>query len=90
MNKIFLIGNLTRDPETGTTANAVSYCRFSIAVNRRFSKEQNEVDFFNIVCWRGLAETCGKNLTKGRKVAICGSIQIRNYDANDGSKKQSV
>ena len=90
MNKIILIGNLTRDPELGTTQSGISYCRFSIAVNRRFSRENQEVDYFNIVAWRGLAESCGKNLTKGRKVGITGPVQIRNYEGNDGQKRTSV
>ena len=90
MNKILLIGNLTRDPETSTTASGIAMCRFSIAVNRRFSKDENNVaDYFNIVCWRATAETCGRILTKGRKVAVCGSVQIRNYEAQDGSRRQA-
>ena len=87
MNKVILIGNLTRDPEAGTTQSGVSYCRFSIAVNRRFSRENEATDFFNVVCWRGLAENCGKILQKGRKVCVVGSIQTRQYDAQDGSKR---
>lgn len=90
MNRIILIGNLTRDPESGTTPSGVSYCRFAVAVNRRFSKEQNEVDYFNVVVWRGLAETCGRLLSKGRKVCVSGSLQIRNYEAQDGSRRTSV
>ncbi len=90
MNKIILIGNLTRDPESGTTPSGVSYCRFSIAVNRRFSKENNEADYFNIVTWRGVAESCAKSLTKGRKVGVVGSLQIRNYETQDGAKRTSV
>ncbi len=89
MNKVFLIGNLTRDPEGGTTAGGINYSRFSIAVNRRFSKD-NEVDYFNIVAWRNLAEVCNNNLTKGRKISVVGSIQIRNYEGNDGTKRTSV
>lgn len=87
MNKVILIGNLTRDPEVGTSQNGVSYCRFSIAVNRRFSRENEITDFFNVVCWRGVAESCGKILQKGRKVCVVGSIQTRQYDAQDGSKR---
>lgn len=91
MNKIFLIGNLTRDPEVSTTASGIPMCRFSIAVNRRFSKdENNSTDFFNVVAWRGVAESCGKVLSKGRKVAVSGSIQIRNYEAQDGTRRQAV
>lgn len=90
MNKIILIGNLTRDPESGTTPSGVSYCRFSVAVNRRFSKDGNEADYFNIVTWRGVAESCAKSLSKGRKVGVVGSLQIRNYETQDGAKRTSV
>ncbi len=90
MNKVFLIGNLTRDPEQGATASGITYSRFSIAVNRRFSKDNNEVDYFNIVAWRGLADVCNNNLSKGRKISVVGSIQIRSYEGNDGTKRTSV
>lgn len=85
MNKVILIGNLTRDPESGSTQSGVAFCRFSIAVNRRFSKD-NETDYFNIVCWRALAENCSKLLAKGRKVCVSGSIQTRQYE-QDGVKR---
>lgn len=89
MNKVFLIGNLTREPESNTTASGIQMCRFSIAVGRRFknAEGENETDFFNIIAWRGLADTCGKYLHKGSKVAIVGSLQTRSYDAEDGTKK---
>ena len=90
MNKVFLIGNLTRDPEMRSTQSGVPVCNFSIAVNRRFRNAQTgqqETDFLNIVAWRQLAELCGRYLTKGRKVAVTGSIQTRTYEAQDGSKQ---
>lgn len=89
MNKIFLIGNLTRDPELRTTGSGTSVCTFSIAVNRRFSNQAGErvTDFFNIVAWRALGENCAKYLAKGRKVAVCGELQSRNYDDKDGNKR---
>ena len=89
MNKVYLIGNLTRDPEENTTASGIQMCRFSIAVGRRFknAEGENEVDFFNIIAWRALAETCGKYLHKGSKVAVIGSLQNRTFDAEDGSKR---
>lgn len=90
MNKVFLCGNLTRDPELKTTQSGVNVCNFSIAVNRRMQKDgQQETDFFNIVAWRGLADTCGKYLAKGRKVNVLGSIQTRTYEANDGTKRST-
>lgn len=90
MNKVFLIGNLTRDPEMRSTQTGVPVCNFSIAVNRRFRNQQTgqqETDFFNIVAWRQLAELCSRYLAKGRKVAVTGSIQTRSYEAQDGTKR---
>ena len=90
MNKVLLIGNLSTEVDSKETATGTPYCRFSIAVNRRFAKSNEEVDFFNIICWRGLAETCTKNLVKGRKVAVTGSIQINKYQAQDGTNRQTI
>ena len=92
MNKVFLIGNLTRDPELSQTPTGVSVCRMSIAVGRRFSNAEGgrETDFFNVTAWRGNAENCAKFLKKGNKVAVAGSIQVRNYERQDGSKGTSV
>ena len=89
MNKVILIGNLTRDPELRTTPNGVSVCSFSIAVNRRFANQQGErvTDFFNIITWRGLADNCGKFLAKGRRVAVVGELQTRSFDGRDGTKR---
>ena len=92
MNKVYLIGNLTRDPEMRSTSTGIPVCNFSIAVNRRFKNAQTgqqETDFFNIVAWRQLAELCGRYLAKGRKVAVFGSIQTRTYEAQDGSKRSA-
>ena len=88
MNKVFLIGNLTRDPELRTTASSKSVCSFSIAVNRAFSNQQGEkvTDFFNIIVWGKLGENCAKYLSKGRKVAVMGEIQNRSYE-KDGVKR---
>ena len=89
MNKVYLIGNLTREPESNITASGIQVCRFSIAVGRRFKNAEGEVeaDFFNVVAWRGLAETCGKYLHRGSKVAVIGSLQNRTFDAEDGTKR---
>lgn len=90
MNKVLLIGNLTRDPEMRSTQAGTPVCNFSIAVNRRFRNQQTgqqETDFFNIVAWRQLGELCGRYLAKGRKVAVYGTIQTRTYEAQDGSKR---
>ena len=89
MNRAFLIGNLTRDPEISTTTSGVSVCRFSVAISRRFTNAEGEreTDFVNIVAWRTLGENCYKYLKKGSKAAIIGSIQSRTFDAQDGTKR---
>lgn len=91
MNKAFLIGNLTRDPELRNTSSGIPVCSFSIAVNRRFknTQGQQETDFINITAWRQLGETCAKYLTKGRKVCVIGAIQTRTYEAQDGTKRNA-
>lgn len=95
MNKIILIGNLTRDPEITTTNNGVSVCRFSLAVQRGFTSNQDSnngptADFFNIVVWRGLAENCHKFLKKGSKCCVVGRIQNVTYEASDGTKRYTT
>jgi single-strand DNA-binding protein len=86
-NKVFLIGNLTKDPELRYTPSGIPVARFTIAINRPAAKsEKNEVDFINIVAWRRLAEICGEYLKKGRPVSIEGRLQIRAYD-KDGEKR---
>ena len=89
MNKVFLIGNLTRDPELTETPNGASLCKFGIAVSRDYANGDGtrESDFFNIVVWRGLAENCAKYLTKGNKVAVCGRLETRSYEDRDGVKR---
>ncbi len=92
MNKVFLIGNLTRDPEMSETSGGVSVCHFSIAVNRNYSSADGErqTDFFNVTAWRGLADTIGRFTKKGHKVAVVGSIQMRNYEDNQGVRRTAV
>lgn len=89
MNKVILIGNLTRDPELSETGSGVSMCRFSIAVSRDYANADGnrETDFFNITVWRNRAEVCARYLKKGNKVGIVGSIQNRTYDDKDGNKR---
>jgi single-strand DNA-binding protein len=89
MNKVILVGNLTRDPELTETPNGIAVCRFSIAVSRDYANSEGtrETDFFNITVWRGRAENCGKYLKKGNKVAIVGSLQTRSYEDKDGIKR---
>ena len=89
MNKAILIGRLANDPESRTTQSGIAQCTFRLAVQRRFANAQGvrEADFLTIVCWRQTAELCARYLSKGRKVAVEGSIQTRSYDAQDGTKR---
>lgn len=89
MNKVILIGYIANDPETRTTQSGVAQCSFRMGVQRRFANAQGqrENDFFSVVCFRQTAEFAGKYLSKGRKVAVEGSLQTRSYDAQDGTKR---
>ncbi len=92
MNKVFLIGNLTRDPELTETSGGIKICRFAIAVNRKYSGSDGErkTDFFNVVAWRNLGETVARYARKGNKVAVSGSIELRNYEDSQGIKRTGV
>lgn len=92
MQRIFITGNLTADPVLRATPNGTSVCNFTLAVNRRFpgADGQKVTDFFNIVAWRGLADTCHKYLAKGKKAAIIGELQARTYTAKDGTTRMSL
>ena len=92
MNKVFLIANLTRDPELNETASGVAVCHFAIAVNRNYASADTErqTDFFNCTAWRATAETIARYTKKGNKVAVSGSIQLRNYEDNQGVKRTAV
>lgn len=85
MNKVFIVGRLTRDPEHRTTPNGISVTTFSVAVTRRMNREES--DFLNVVAWRGLADNCAKYLVKGQQAAVCGELRTRSYDAKDGSRR---
>lgn len=88
LNRVILIGRLTRDPELRYTPAGVAVTQFTIAVDRPFSNQQKEreADFIPVVTWRQLAETCANYLRKGRLTAVEGRIQVRNYDNNEGRK----
>lgn len=92
MNKVILIGNLTRDPELTETTSGIKICRFSIAVGRNYSGADGEkkTDFFNIVAWRGLGENVARYCRKGSKVCVSGSIELRNYEDSQGVKRTGV
>ena len=89
MNKVILMGRLTRDPEVRyTTTNNTLVATFSLAVNRRFARqgEERQADFINVVAWDKTGEFCSKYFKKGMQVAVTGRIQTRNYDDKDGKK----
>ena len=92
MNKLTIIGNLTRDPELRTTSTGLNVCSFTVAVNRRRSANSNqpEADFFRVSAWRQLGENCQRYLAKGRKVAVVGSVSVSTYTANDGTTRASL
>lgn len=89
MNRVFLTGNLTKDPELTTTNSGISLCKFTLAVPRRFTGNdgEREADFLPIIVWRGLADNCYKFLKKGSKAGVSGTIQTRQYDAPDGTRR---
>lgn len=89
MNKVFLIGRLTRDPELRYTSSNLPVATFSLAVNRNFTSQsgERETDFINIVVWRKQAENIKNYLTQGSQVAVDGRIQTRTYDGEDGKKR---
>lgn len=91
LNRIVLIGRLTKDPELRyTPANAVAVTKFTLAVNRRFSNEQQKADFVPIVVWRAQAENCAKYLGKGSLVAVEGRLQIRPYEDREGQRRTAT
>lgn len=91
MNKIVIIGNLTRDPESGVTHDGVNFAHFTVAVNRPFTNAAGErlADYFDVVAWRVLGERCAKYLYKGSKVGVSGRVQRKLYEDRDGIKRTS-
>ncbi|MDD2486319.1 MAG: single-stranded DNA-binding protein [bacterium] len=89
LNRIILIGRLTRDPELRYTPSGAAVASFTLAVDRRFANAQGEreADFIRIIAWRKLAEICSNQLNKGRLVAIDGRLQVRSYDGQDGQRR---
>lgn len=93
MNKIFIVGNLTRDPELRTTRDGTPVCAFTVAVNRRARNAQAgqpEADFFRVTAWRELGTNCHLYLRKGRKVAVVGAVSVSTYTGNDGQTRASM
>lgn len=92
MNKVILMGRLTRDVEMRQTPNGVSLARFSIAVNRRFAGRdaQQQADFINCVAWRQTGEFIARYFRKGSMIAVVGSLQSRSWDGQDGKRQYST
>lgn len=90
MNKMILIGNLTRDPELRYTQNNVAVCNFSVAVNGRKNGDQQETIFFRVAAWRQLGENCAKYLAKGRKVYVSGPLTASLYTGQDGKTRLAL
>lgn len=92
LNRIVIIGRLTRDPEMRQTPSGTAVCAFTLAVDRSFKSAagERETDFIPVVAWRQLGETCGRYLAKGKLAAVDGRLQIRTYQAQDGSKRTAA
>lgn len=92
MNKLIIIGNLTRDPELRYTAQKTPVCDFTVAVNRRTKSAdgQSEADYFRVTVWRQLGEICAKYLSKGKKVCISGPVSLRTYQTQTGETRASL
>lgn len=92
MNKLTIIGNLTRDPESRTTGSGNTVCSFTVAANRRKTQHSNqpEADFFRVNAWNQLGENCQRYLAKGRKVCVVGRVSVSTYQANDGTTRASM
>lgn len=89
LNRVILIGRLTRDPELRYTPNGVAVANFTLAVDRRQVKDrEKEADFIDIVVWQKQAENCANYIGKGRLVAVEGRLQIRSYDDKEGNKRK--
>lgn len=91
MNKVMLVGNLTRDPEIGTTNGGISYCRFTLAVSRRFKKQDGtyDTDFISCIAWRQQADFIYKYFRKGSKMGLVGTIQTGSYE-KDGQRRYTT
>lgn len=95
MNQHIIIGNLTRDPETGTTESGYHWCHFSVAVNRRKKKDEDgdgreDAEFIRVTAWHALGDSCGKYLKKGRKVCVVGESRARGWIGEDGQPRAQI
>lgn len=90
MNKIFLVGNLVRDPELRTTQSGINVCTFTIAVNKRQKGDSQAADFFRVTAWKQLGENCHKFLAKGRKVCVVGEVSVSTYNTQNGETRANL
>lgn len=92
MNKVCLIGNLTRDPELRQTQSGIAVCSFCLAVNKpkKSGAEEAEADYFRVTAWRQLGESCAKYLAKGRKCCAVGPVELQSYTGQDGETRYSL
>ena len=92
MNKLTIIGNLTKDPELRTTTSGISVCSFTVAVNRRGQQQEGmpTADYFKVTAWRERGENCAKFLQKGKKVCVVGPVEVETYTANDGTTRAQL
>lgn len=91
MNKLTIIGNLTKDPELRTTQSGINVCSFTVAVNRKKREgQEQEADFFRVTAWRQLADICAKFTQKGKKVAVVGPVSINTYTGSDGNTRATL
>ena len=91
MNRLIIIGALTRDPETGTTDGGVNWCRFTVAARKKFHKENEpDAEFIRVTAWRGLGDTCAKYLKKGRKVCVVGEPTAHGWNGQNGEARAQI
>lgn len=92
-NTITIVGNLTREPELRYTPSGQAVCKLGVAVNRRYQKNgewQSEASFFNVNCWRDLAERVAESLVVGNRVIVTGRLQSRSWETEDGQKRTAI
>ena len=93
MNKLYIIGNATKDAELRSTQDGTSVCSFTVAVNKKFKKkgeDGNDVDYFKVTAWRKLADICGQYVKRGNKLAVVGSVSVSTYTTQDGQTRASL
>lgn len=92
MNNVSLVGNLTRDPDYGTTQGGISYCRFTVACQRKYKNDQGgyDADFISCLAWRQTADFVQKHFIKGNRIGLTGHIETGSYTAQDGTKRYTT